>query len=288
MSEKAEDEGARQVLQHIEGELSLLAQLADDEGAKRRRADLAQPTLPHDDPSQSIDEAIPDFGRERRKGIPEVILGENKTDAQIVSIAHAFLRANGRALLSRVRPELFGRLYDEFADCHIILREPARAAAIYRQGGFPPKTGGRVGLLSAGTSDIPYAEEARLIAEAMGCVVTPIYDVGVAGLHRLLQPLKALLTEGVDAIVVAAGMDGALPSVVSGLVDVPVIGLPTSIGYGLGGKGVAALLSMLQTCAPGLTVVNIDNGIGAGATAALIANRVAQARTRQSHPHAAE
>jgi hypothetical protein len=140
-----------------------------------------------------------------------------------------------------------------------------------------------VGLISAGTSDVPVAEEARLMAEAMGCVVTPIYDVGVAGLHRLLQPLRALLAEGVDAVVVAAGMDGALPSVVSGLVDVPVIGLPTSIGYGLGGKGVAALLSMLQTCAPGLTVVNIDNGIGAGATAALIANRVAQARQTRQH-----
>ncbi|HLW00509.1 MAG TPA: nickel pincer cofactor biosynthesis protein LarB [Ktedonobacterales bacterium] len=284
MSERAKDEGAGRVLQHIEDELHLLAQLTDGEGKERHQADLPHPALAREAQSQTIDEATPDFGRERRKGIPEVILGENKTDAQIISIAHAFIRANGRALLSRVRPELFGRLYDEFADCHIILREPARAAAIYRQGSFPPKTGGRVGLISAGTSDIPCAEEARLIAEAMGCVVTPIYDVGVAGLHRLLQPLQSLLSEGVDAIVVAAGMDGALPSVISGLVDVPVIGLPTSIGYGLGGKGVAALLSMLQTCAPGLTVVNIDNGIGAGATAALIANRVAQAR----EPHTAE
>jgi NCAIR mutase (PurE)-related protein len=228
-----------------------------------------------------IDDATLDFGRERRKGIPEVIFGENKTDTQILSIAHAFIRTNGHALISRMRPELFGRVYEEFADCQIILREPARAAAIYRQDSFPPKTGGRVGLITAGTADIPVAEEARLIAEAMGCVVTPIYDVGVAGLHRLLQPLRSLLTEGVDAIVVAAGMDGALPSVVSGLVDVPVIGLPTEIGYGLGGKGVAALLSMLQTCAPGLTVVNIGNGVGAGATAALIANRVAQARARE-------
>src|SRR5947209_12251540 len=115
----------------------------------------------------------------------------------------------------------------------------------------------------------------------MGCQVTCIYDVGVAGLHRLVEPLRDLLSGGVDAIVVAAGMDGALPSVVAGLVPVPVIGLPTSIGYGLGGKGIAALLSMLQTCAPGLSVVNIDNGGGAGTTAALIANRVAQAREHQ-------
>ncbi len=281
MSERAEGEGARQVLQHIDGELHLLAQLTSGEDVQRAQADLPQSRLPHDARQQSVDGATLDFDRERRKGIPEVIFGENKTDAQLLSIAHAFIRANGRALISRMRPDLFGRLYEEFADCQIILREPARAAAIYRQGSIPPKTGGRVGLISAGTSDIPCAEEARLIAEAMGCVVTPIYDVGVAGLHRLLGPLQSLLAEGVDAIVVAAGMDGALPSVVSGLVDVPVIGLPTSIGYGLGGKGVAALLSMLQTCAPGLTVVNIDNGIGAGATAALIANRVARARARE-------
>ena len=135
-------------------------------------------------------------------------------------------------------------------------------------------------MISAGTSDIPVAEEAALMAEEMGCEVTCIYDVGVAGLHRLVAPLRELITRGTDAIIVAAGMDGALPSVVAGLVAVPVIGLPTSIGYGLGGKGVAALLAMLQTCAPGLTVVNIDNGVGAGITAAMIANRVAEARTR--------
>jgi pyridinium-3,5-biscarboxylic acid mononucleotide synthase len=278
MSERAEREGLGQVLQHIDTELHALAQLADGADVQSSQTDLAQHPFPHDVQSSSIEGATLDFGRERRKGIPEVILGESKTDEQLFSIAHAFIRTTGRALISRMRPDLFGRLHDEFADCQIILREPARAAAIYRQGSSPAKTGGRVGIISAGTSDIPYAEEARLVAEAMGCVVTPIYDVGVAGLHRLLQPLQSLLVEGVDAIVVAAGMDGALPSVVSGLVDVPVIGLPTSIGYGLGGKGVAALLSMLQTCAPGLTVVNIDNGVGAGATAALIANRVARAR----------
>ena len=118
--------------------------------------------------------------------------------------------------------------------------------------------------------------------EEMGCEVSYIYDVGVAGLHRLVSPLRDLIAREVDVIIVAAGMDGALPSVVAGLVPVPVIGLPTSIGYGLGGHGVAALLSMLQTCAPGLSVVNIDNGVGAGITASLIANRVAQAREHQS------
>ena len=162
------------------------------------------------------------------------------------------------------------------------VREVAHAVVIYRADYVRRGTGGHVGVISAGTSDIPVAEEAVLIAEEMGCRVTCIYDVGVAGLHRLIGPLHDLLANEVDAIVVAAGMDGALPSVVAGLVPVPVIGLPTSIGYGMGGKGIAALLSMLQTCAPGLSVVNIDNGIGAGITAALIANRVAQTREHQS------
>jgi len=146
----------------------------------------------------------------------------------------------------------------------------------------PPESGGVVGLLTAGASDAPSADEAAWVAREMGCRVVRADDVGVAGLHRLEAPLRTLRDEGVDAVVVAAGMDGALPSVVAGLVDVPVIGLPTSIGYGLGGGGVAALLSMLQTCAPGLVVVNIDNGVGAGATAALFANRVAAARARVS------
>jgi hypothetical protein len=141
------------------------------------------------------------------------------------------------------------------------------------------QTGGRVGILAAGTSDVPVAEEAALMCREMGCSVHTAYDVGVAGLHRLFGPLCEMLDEAaVDVLIVAAGMDGALPSVVAGLVDVPVVGLPTSAGYGLGGAGVAALYSMLQTCVPGLSVVNVDNGIGAGAVAGLIANRVASAR----------
>jgi NCAIR mutase (PurE)-related protein len=150
---------------------------------------------------------------------------------------------------------------------------------VSRPDAVPPiQTGGVVGVLTAGTSDAPVADEAAFVCREMGCRVIRADDVGVAGLHRLEAPLRSLRNEGADVAIVVAGMDGALPSVVAGLLDVPVIGLPTSIGYGLGGQGVAALLSMLQTCAPGLTVVNIDNGVGAGATAALIANRVAAAR----------
>jgi len=131
--------------------------------------------------------------------------------------------------------------------------------------------------MTAGTSDIRVAEEARVVAEEMGCEVVTAYDVGIAGFHRHIGPLRRMLREGVDAIVVVAGMEGALPSVVASLVDVPVIGVPTSVGYGLGGKGVGALTTMLQSCSPGLCVVNIDNGVGAGALAALIARRVARA-----------
>jgi pyridinium-3,5-biscarboxylic acid mononucleotide synthase len=223
----------------------------------------------------------PDPEREQRKGTPEVIFAESKEVAQIIAMAQGLLKGSGRAIISRVRPEAIAPIREAFQAYTVSVREAARAVVIYRPDYVQRRTGGLVGIISAGTSDIPVAEEAATIAEEMGCQVTCIYDVGVAGLHRLVEPLRNLLSSGVDAIVVAAGMDGALPSVVAGLVPVPVIGLPTSIGYGLGGKGIAALLSMLQTCAPGLSVVNIDNGVGAGTTAALIANRVAQAREHQ-------
>jgi pyridinium-3,5-biscarboxylic acid mononucleotide synthase len=229
----------------------------------------------------SVVETRPDPERELRKGVPEVIFGEAKEVAQVIAIARRLLERTGRTIISRVRPEAIPPIQEAFSSSTVRICEASRVVVVYAPGYVPKRTGGRVGVISAGTSDIPVAEEAAVMAEEMGCSVTCIYDVGVAGLHRLMRPLRELLESGVDAIVVAAGMDGALPSVVAGLVPVPVIGLPTSVGYGIGGKGVAALLSMLQTCAPGLVVVNIDNGIGAGSTAALIANRVAQARGHQ-------
>jgi NCAIR mutase (PurE)-related protein len=146
--------------------------------------------------------------------------------------------------------------------------------------GEPEPSGGRVTALSAGTSDLPVLEEAVAVAREMGVAVESFHDVGVAGIHRLTDPLQRLREFDPDCVIVAAGMEGALPSVVAGLVDVPVIGLPTSTGYGLGGDGTAAIMGMLQSCSPGLSVVNIDNGVGAGATAALISNRAAR-RTRE-------
>ena len=222
----------------------------------------------------------PDLERAKRKGVPEVILAEGKTVEHALKIVHIFLERNGRAILSRVSPELEARLRGDFDDgVELEWYALARAAVLRKPGIEPPPTGGRVGILTAGTSDVPTAEEAAMLCREMGCEVYTTFDVGVAGLHRLFGPLRQMLQEyQVDALIVAAGMDGALPSVVSGLADVPVIGLPTAVGYGLGGDGVAALYSMMQSCAPGLAVVNIGNGIGAGAMAGLIANRVAAAR----------
>ncbi|MGA9349739.1 MAG: nickel pincer cofactor biosynthesis protein LarB [Anaerolineae bacterium] len=225
--------------------------------------------------------ACPDFNRQARKGVPEVILAAHKDANQVLEIARRFLETEGRAILSRVPPEVEARLRAELAAFGIEWHPVPRMMILRRPGTTPPDLGGRVGILTAGTSDVPIAEEAALLCREMGCQVYTVYDVGVAGLHRLFEPLERLLNQAqVDVIIVAAGMDGALPSVVSGLVDVPVIGLPTSVGYGLGGQGVAALLTMLQTCSPGMAVVNIDNGIGAAAMAGLIANRAAAARRK--------
>ena len=267
---------------HTDEHLEALDALLSQRPFKNR--DNSQQKLQNSETSDisAVAEIRPDPYREQRKGVPEIIYGETKDIDQIVSMTRTLLDETGRTIVSRVPDGCVEILRNEFSPYSVRFYEAARAVVISKPDYVLRKTGGQVGVISAGTSDIPVAQEAALIAEEMGCEVTCIYDVGVAGLHRLLEPLRDLLSKDVDAIIVAAGMDGALPSVVAGLVPVPVIGLPTSIGYGMGGKGLAALLSMLQTCAPGLSVVNIDNGVGAGITAAMIANKVARARNDQS------
>lgn len=214
--------------------------------------------------------------RSARTGIPEIVLAERKSAEDVARSLMQLAAAQGRAIASRVRddqlPVLRQAAIDPFELEEI---SAARLVIVAREGSKPPSTGGRIGVISAGASDRPVALEAATMAREMGCSVAEVSDVGVAGLHRLFAPLDAVLRDGVDVLVVAAGMDGALPSVIAGLVPVPVIGLPVSVGYGYGGDGTGALMAMLQSCAPGLAVVNIDNGIGAGSTAALIANRVA-------------
>jgi len=266
--------------QQLDRQWEWLARLSHEGETRPEQGQQEVPGSTRDEQRLFI-EVRPDPEREQRKGVPEVIFGETKGSAQIVAIAQTLLSKTGRAIVSRVRPETVAPLQAAFPAFMVSVRDAAHAVVIYRPDYVRRNTGGLVGVISAGTSDIPAAEEAALIAEEMGCQVARVYDVGVAGLHRLVEPLHNLLAADVDVLIVAAGMDGALPSVVAGLVPVPVIGLPTSIGYGLGGNGIAALLSMLQTCAPGLTVVNIDNGIGAGSSAALIANRAARGRQRE-------
>ena len=221
--------------------------------------------------------------RQLRKGVPEVVYAAGKPPRLTLAAVRELLarQPSGRVLVSRAGADVVELLRCELEATGVrVVSAPSGGTllAAREDAVAPPETGGVVGLLTAGASDAPAADEAAWVAREMGCRVVRSDDVGVAGLHRLELPLRTLREHGADVVIVVAGMDGALPSVVSGLVDMPVIGLPASVGYGLGGGGVAALLSMLQTCAPGLVVVNIDNGVGAGATAALIANRVAAAR----------
>jgi NCAIR mutase (PurE)-related protein len=241
---------------------------------------LSAPSEPHAEnavpaPIATVEDfARLDLGRHARSGRPEVVYAAGKSAEQVVAIVGRLVAERGQAVVSRVSEAQFAALVADVATPEVVVERRANyPTAIVRRADFAVvPTGGHVGILTAGTSDLPAADEARVMAEAMGCRVSLVADVGVAGIHRLFEPLGALLADDVGALIVAAGMDGALPSVVAGLAPVPTIGLPTSVGYGAGGGGVAALLSMLQTCVPGLTVVNIDNGIGAGATAALIAN----------------
>ena len=220
-----------------------------------------------------------DYGRQARTGVPEVIYGDSKTDEHLIASCAALLERSPRAIVSRIDTDRAVRIAASIAaDLFIAHAFPGRTVVLTRDGSTPPTERGFVAIITAGTSDLPVAGEAATVAREIGCRVEIVADVGVAGLHRLVQPLRRVIREGADVIIVAAGMDGALPSVVSGLVDVPVIGLPTSVGYGVAAGGQAALMTMLSTCAPGMAVVNIDNGVGAGATAALIARRAHQPR----------
>jgi pyridinium-3,5-biscarboxylic acid mononucleotide synthase len=221
-----------------------------------------------------------DGNRGLRKGVPEIVLAEGKTPSDVAEISVRMVQSCGRAIISRCNKEHISAVKEAFpnGEVHVEIHDKANMAIIKTKMFRVKPSGGRIGILTAGTSDIPVAEEAKLISQEMGCNVTSIYDVGVAGMHRLLEPLKAIVANDVDVVVVIAGRDGALASVVCGLVDVPVIAVPTSSGYGFGQKGLSALMAMLQSCSLGLAVVNIDSGVAAGAVATLIANRAGKLR----------
>jgi hypothetical protein len=217
-------------------------------------------------PFESLGEVTIDHHREIRCGFPEVILGRGKSVEQIAQIAERIL-ASGQTLLitrveSEVKPALEARLGP--LDYNPLARTMSRA-------GEGMQRAGRVAVVCAGTADLPVAEEAAVTAALLAAEVVRIYDVGVAGLHRLLAHTEILRRQ--DAVVVAAGMEGALPSVVGGLVAVPVVAVPTSVGYGAALSGLTALLAMLTSCAANVVVVNVDNGFGAGYTAGLIARK---------------
>ena len=210
-----------------------------------------------------------DHDRETRKGFPEVVFGLGKTPEQILVIAGRILARSGRLLVTRVPESTFRLLKARYP----FLKYSAEAKAIYfagspelRKRNAMPR--GHVLVVCAGTGDIPVAEEAALTARLLGCRVKTLHDVGVAGLHRLLTKVPQL--KRATVIVAVAGMEGTMPGVVAGLVDRPIIGVPTSVGYGSSLGGIAALLALLNSCASGLTVVNIDNGFGAGFAAAQI------------------
>jgi NCAIR mutase (PurE)-related protein len=220
-------------------------------------------TAMREEPFEDLGFARVDHHRAIRQGFPEVILGLGKSPDQIATIAARIMDRGGPLLITRADQLAWKRVHEMIPEA--IYHELARAITVRRD--MPPGKG-TVVIASAGTSDLPVAEEAAVTADLMGNEVERIYDIGVAGIHRLLSARDRLSSARV--IVVVAGMEGALPSVVAGMVDVPVIAVPTSVGYGASFGGIAALLGMLNSCANGVSVVNIDNGFGAGCIASMI------------------
>lgn len=217
-----------------------------------------------DYPYQDLGFAKVDHHREARRGFPEIIYGQGKTPDQICRIAREIVKRKHNLLVTRIEPAVYGKLKRRIPGCcYNVL---GKTAFLKQKPAVPGK--GTVVVMTAGTSDIPVAEEAAVTCEIMGNTVERVYDVGVAGLHRLFGELEKIKKARI--IIAVAGMEGALPSVVAGMVNVPIIAVPTSVGYGASLQGIAALLAMLNSCPGGVAVVNIDNGFGAGHLASLI------------------
>jgi NCAIR mutase (PurE)-related protein len=225
------------------------------EDAARRLA-----TLPYED----LGFAKVDHHRALRQGFPEAVFGAGKTPEQIVAIVERISARGQRVLVTRTDEAVHRLVVEDLPDA----RYHAAARCITVETGPPASLPGRIAIAAAGTSDLPVAEEAAVTATFYGAEVDRVYDVGVAGLHRLLD--RAGTIREADVVIVVAGMEGALPSVIAGLVDTPVVAVPTSVGYGASFHGLAALLAMLNSCASGVGVVNIDNGFGAGHLGCLI------------------
>ena len=215
-----------------------------------------------------------DTKRKDRTGFPEAVFAQSKSYEDLLLIIEKYMESdNNDLILTRLSNERYENILNKFSDSPFIFEYNKRAQIlIIRKEHVDIQRIAKIGIMTAGTSDINVAEEARVIVEEGGCEAITSYDVGVAGIHRLFPQIAKMVEECVRAIIVCAGMEGALPSVVAGLVDVPVIAVPTSVGYGVGEGGRVALDAMLQSCAPGIAVVNIDNGFGAGVFALTIVN----------------
>ena len=215
-----------------------------------------------------------DIKRKSRTGFPEAIFAPSKDYEDLITIIRNFLKnSNEDLIITKLSNERYEKILKDLdTSTHIFDYNKKAQILVIRKELKDKKAIAKIGIITAGTSDINIAEEARVIVEEGGCEVIASYDIGVAGIHRLFPQIAHMIKEDVKAIIVCAGMEGALPSVVAGLVDVPVIAVPTSIGYGVGEGGKTALNAMLQSCAPGIAVVNIDNGFGAGVFVLSIVN----------------
>ncbi len=226
-------------------------------------------------------EVVFNSGRELRRGIPEVVYGEGKDLKTLLQIARTLTPRLGRVLISRVPHEYLDPLVSELSHDFMVKTYRSGRLLIVRVKNLgEERVRCRVSVVTAGTADIPVAEEVIAVLEELGCDVKTLYDVGVAGLQRVVRAVKDIKEFDADIAVVIAGREGALPSVISSMLDVPVIAVPTSHSYGFGGSGISALMSMLQSCSLGIAVTNIDNGIGAALLATLICRRISALRDR--------
>lgn len=224
-------------------------------------------------------EVMFDLGRELRRDVPEIVLAEGKDVGTISEIVRKVVPLTGRVIISRVPKEYVDTLKQlHGGEFEVQNYDKARIVVVRRPGYRGVRHRCRVAVVTAGTSDIPVAEEARVILEELGCDVITIYDVGVAGIQRVVKAAKQLKEFNSDLAIVIAGREGALPSVLASLIDIPIIAVPTSSGYGFGGNGVTALMSMLQSCSLGIAVVNIDSGVGAAVFASMICRRISMLR----------
>ena len=232
-----------------------------------------------------------DINRENRTGIPEVVYGKNKKFKDIVLALTYLVNKNNKSLGTKLKNKHISKFKDNIEhiikkynlnNIDIIINENSNCI-MFKKKNYNIKSIGKVGILCGGTSDIPIAEECKITCEYLGLSTITHYDVGVAGIHRLFKPLKEMINENVCCIIVIAGMEGALPSVVAGLVDIPVVGVPVSVGYGVSENGFCALNTMLSSCSPGIAVVNIDNGFGASCFAYLIAKKINDNNTNKNN-----